>query len=134
MRKTMARAVTQKRSVDPDRQSRDHFPKGPKQIDVHVGAKIRERRKELGISQTALGNKVGVAFQQIQKYENGANRVGASRLAAIAKVLEVRVDHFFPDDTKQKSPSGENIPAQIAALTRRIKFLTRERDRLQQLL
>jgi transcriptional regulator with XRE-family HTH domain len=72
--------------------------RGPKSVDLHVGLQIRNRRKELGISQDNLGKEIGVSFQQIQKYENGSNRVGASRLAAIAKALRVQIGNFFPDD------------------------------------
>ena len=58
----------------------------PSPIDVHVGAQIRMRRKSLGMSQSALAGRLGITFQQVQKYEKGANRVGASRLQAIASV------------------------------------------------
>jgi transcriptional regulator with XRE-family HTH domain len=63
-------------------------------IDRHVGARIRMQRMVRGVSQTDLGNAVGVSFQQIQKYENGSNRVGASRLHQIADALEVTPDFF----------------------------------------
>ena len=69
------------------------MPRDP--VDVEVGVKIRTRRKLLGLSQTILADAVGVTFQQIQKYEKGTNRVGASRLLAIADVLDVPVSHFF---------------------------------------
>ena len=128
----MARALAQN-EVARRRPLRDRAPKGPKQVDIYVGLRIRDRRKELGFSQTTLGDKVGVAFQQIQKYEKGSNRVGASRLAAIAKALEVSVDYFFPDADKEVL-NTEDVAAQIANLTKRIRFLTKERDRLRQLL
>lgn len=64
-------------------------------IDVAVGLRLRLRRKECGMSQTALADKIGVSFQQVQKYENGNNRIGASRLAAIATCLNVPVSYFF---------------------------------------
>jgi transcriptional regulator with XRE-family HTH domain len=64
-------------------------------IDRHVGARIRMQRMVRGMSQTKLGNAVGVTFQQVQKYEKGVNRVGASRLQQIANVLKVRPDFFF---------------------------------------
>jgi transcriptional regulator with XRE-family HTH domain len=64
-------------------------------IDQHVGARIRMQRMVRGFSQTELGKAVGVTFQQVQKYENGANRVSASRLQQIANVLKVRPDFFF---------------------------------------
>ena len=64
-------------------------------IDVEVGKRIRLRRLLLGFSQAALGNRLGVTFQQIQKYEAGANRVSASRLAELAAILAVPVTYFF---------------------------------------
>ena len=69
-------------------------------IDQHVGARIRMLRMVRGVSQTDLGNAVGVSFQQIQKYENGTNRVGASRLHQIADALAVTPESFFEEETK----------------------------------
>jgi transcriptional regulator with XRE-family HTH domain len=69
--------------------------KEPRAADKHVGMRIRGRRMELNISQTALGDKLGLTFQQVQKYEKGANRVGSSRLVDIADVLKVPVGYFF---------------------------------------
>ncbi len=68
---------------------------GPDPIDRHVGTRIRGRRVGLRISQTKLGQSIGVTFQQIQKYESGTNRVGASNLFKIAKALSVEVAFFF---------------------------------------
>ena len=64
-------------------------------LDAMVGAKIRMLRVNRGISQTALAESIGVTFQQVQKYEQGADRVGASRLSQIASVLDVSVGEFF---------------------------------------
>ena len=69
----------------------------PSPIDVHVGSRIRLRRSLLGMSQEHLGDSLGVTFQQIQKYERGANRVGASRLFDISRVLDVPISFFFDD-------------------------------------
>ena len=66
-------------------------------IDVHVGARVRMRRTLLGMTQTSLGDALGVSFQQMQKYERGANRVSASRLFALSRVFDVPVEHFFDD-------------------------------------
>jgi transcriptional regulator with XRE-family HTH domain len=71
--------------------------KKPNPIDIHVGSRVRLRRNMLGMSQEKLGEALGITFQQIQKYEKGANRVGASRLQAIATVLNVPVSFFFED-------------------------------------
>ncbi|MGB0750185.1 MAG: helix-turn-helix domain-containing protein [Magnetospiraceae bacterium] len=67
---------------------------GPDPIDKYVGARIRNLRVMRRISQTALGESCGVTFQQIQKYENGANRIGSSNLYRIAKALEVDLNYF----------------------------------------
>ena len=71
--------------------------KKPNPIDIHVGSRIRLRRNMLGMSQEKLGENLGITFQQIQKYEKGTNRVGASRLQAIASILNVPVSFFFED-------------------------------------
>jgi len=71
--------------------------KKPNPIDIHVGGRIRLRRTMLGMSQERLGDSLGITFQQIQKYEKGTNRVGASRLQAISSVLSVPVSFFFED-------------------------------------
>lgn len=64
-------------------------------IDVHVGARMRQRRTLLGMSQTSLGQAVGLTFQQVQKYERGSNRMGSSRLYEFGKALGVPVSYFF---------------------------------------
>jgi len=64
-------------------------------IDIHVGNRLRVRRGILGISQEKLGKLLGITFQQVQKYEKGVNRIGASRLFEISKFLKVSVDYFF---------------------------------------
>ena len=69
----------------------------PSPIDVHVGAQIRMRRKSLGMSQSALAGRLGITFQQVQKYEKGMNRIGASRLQSIAEILDVPPSFFFED-------------------------------------
>ena len=66
-------------------------------VDVHVGARMRQRRVLLGMSQTTLGTTAGLTYQQIQKYERGANRIGSSRLYEFAEVLDVSVSYFFDD-------------------------------------
>jgi transcriptional regulator with XRE-family HTH domain len=70
--------------------------------DVELGRKIRLRRIEMEISQAGLGDKLGVSFQQVQKYEKGVNRVGATRLEQIANALQVPVGHFY-GATKQQN-------------------------------
>lgn len=68
--------------------------KKPNPIDIHVGSRIRLRRTMLGMSQEKLGESLGITFQQIQKYEKGTNRVGASRLQNISAILNVPVSFF----------------------------------------
>ncbi|CAO3372033.1 helix-turn-helix domain-containing protein [Azospirillum argentinense] len=69
----------------------------PNPIDVHVGSRVRLRRTLLGMSQEKLGEAIGLTFQQVQKYERGANRIGASRLFDLSRVLDVPVSFFFDD-------------------------------------
>ncbi len=69
--------------------------KSPNPIDKHVGARVRMRRIMVGMSQEKLGEALGITFQQIQKYEKGTNRIGASRLQAAARILAVPVNYFF---------------------------------------
>jgi transcriptional regulator with XRE-family HTH domain len=70
-------------------------PKEPQAVDRHVAARIRERRRELGIVQEALGEALGVTFQQVQKYEKGSNRISAGRLFELANLFEVEISYFF---------------------------------------
>lgn len=76
--------------------------KVPNPIDAYVGSRVRTRRLMLGMSQERLAEQIGVTFQQVQKYEKGTNRIGASRLQAIAGVLAVPVAFFFQQDNSQR--------------------------------
>jgi len=69
----------------------------PRPVDVHVGARLRCRRMLLGMSQEKIGEAVGLTFQQIQKYERGATRIGASRLYQLSNVLDISVSYFFEE-------------------------------------
>src|SRR3982074_632911 len=69
----------------------------PNPVDVHVGSRVRLRRTLLGMSQEKLGEAIGLTFQQVQKYERGAHRTGASRLHELSRVLDVPVGFFFDD-------------------------------------
>ncbi|EDP62204.1 Predicted transcriptional regulator [alpha proteobacterium BAL199] len=82
----------------------------PNPVDVHVGVRIRLRRTLLGMSQERLGDALGLTFQQVQKYERGANRVGASRLFDLARALQVPVGFFF-DDLADGTVEGKVPPA-----------------------
>lgn len=96
------------------RSSRGRTPTGqPNPIDVHVGNRIRLRRTLLGLSQEKMASLLGLTFQQVQKYERGMNRVGASRLWDISRVLEVPVGFFYEDmdqEVASQSPRMFSIP------------------------
>jgi transcriptional regulator with XRE-family HTH domain len=77
----------------------------PNPIDVQVGARLRLRRNMLGLSQEKLGEVIGLTFQQVQKYERGANRIGASRLHELSRVLDVPVSFFFDDTDPVRAPA-----------------------------
>jgi transcriptional regulator with XRE-family HTH domain len=80
------------------RRARKRLPAGvPNPVDVHVGNRLRLRRTLLGLSQEKLGEAVGLTFQQVQKYERGANRIGASRLYQLSLILGVPTAYFFDD-------------------------------------
>ena len=79
--------------------------KTPNPIDVHVGSRVRLRRMLVGMSQERLGEMLGLTFQQIQKYEKGANRIGASRLYQISQILGVPVQFFFEDMADTAGPT-----------------------------
>ncbi|GLQ20773.1 transcriptional regulator [Algimonas porphyrae] len=87
-----------------------HAPRSANPVDVHVGARVRLRRQVMKMSQEKLGDQLGVTFQQVQKYERGTNRVGASRLWRLSQVLEVPVSYFFEGMTDQIEAGefGEN--------------------------
>jgi len=88
---------------------------GPHPVDAHVGRAVRVRRRLRGLSQQALGERIGLTFQQIQKYESGANRISASALHAIAWALEVPVAAFFEDlpQTADGDDAGLSLTARM---------------------
>jgi len=94
--------------------------KAPNPIDKHVGARVRMRRMMLGMSQEKLGNSLGLTFQQVQKYEKGTNRIGASRLQQIAHILQVQVSFFFegaphvPAATRSEGMAEAPSPAYVS--------------------
>src|SRR5918997_5492636 len=77
----------------------------PNPIDIRVGARLRLRRNMLGLSQERLGEAIRLTFQQVQKYERGANRIGASRLYELSRVLDVSVSFFFDDTDPVRAPA-----------------------------
>jgi transcriptional regulator with XRE-family HTH domain len=94
----------------PEKESR------PSPIDSHVGARIRLRRTLMGMSQERLGEALGLTFQQVQKYERGVNRVGASRLFDLSRVLDVPISFFFDD---MPEPLAATYGTQSSSLTGR---------------
>ena len=90
----------------------------PHPVDIHVGARVRMRRKLLGMTQTGLGDALGLTFQQVQKYERGMNRIGSGRLYDLARVFDVSVEHFF-----------EDMPPEVAASS----LATKGRSRMKKL-
>ena len=83
-------------------------------VDQLVGTRIRERRRAVNMSQTELARKIGVTFQQVQKYENGVNRISAGRLSAIAQALGVPMTFFFGEaPPTEPSAAGEAIEAAL---------------------
>ena len=90
----------------------------PHPTDVHVGRRVREARVAKGMSQTDLGDKLGVSFQQVQKYEKGTNRIGASRLLQTATALNVPVEYFFDgvnDGSQDDSPVNAKLSRKAIA-------------------
>lgn len=97
--------------------------KKPNPIDIHVGSRIRLRRTMLGMSQEKLGDSLGITFQQIQKYEKGTNRVGASRLQNISSILNVPVAFFF-EDAPGDSSTGQAGLAESSSSNYVVDFLS----------
>ncbi|WP_420584591.1 helix-turn-helix domain-containing protein [Ruegeria sp.] len=84
-------------------------------VDVHVGKRVRHRRWLIGMTQQQLAQQVGIKFQQIQKYETGANRISASRLWDIAEALDVPVSFFFEglEESEKESTGKKSVPADL---------------------
>ena len=89
--------------------------KKPNPVDQHVGSRVRLRRMLLGMSQERLGESMGLTFQQVQKYEKGVNRIGASRLFQISKILDVPVQFFFEEAPHSTEPGAGHGEADLEA-------------------
>ncbi|MBB3544823.1 MULTISPECIES: helix-turn-helix domain-containing protein [unclassified Rhizobium] len=94
--------------------------KTPNAIDAYVGDRVRQRRKLLGLSQVSLSESLGITFQQLQKYEKGVNRIGASRLQRISEVLGVPIGFFFEEGNdrgmgQHLSPHADEVASFIAS-------------------
>lgn len=91
--------------------------KKPNPVDIHVGSRIRMRRVMLGMSQEKLGEGLGITFQQIQKYEKGTNRVGASRLQAISGILSVPPSFFFDGMDQPETSTAGGADAELGGIS-----------------
>jgi transcriptional regulator with XRE-family HTH domain len=115
--------------------------KTPNSIDRHVGSRLRMRRVLMGMSQEKLGDQLGVTFQQVQKYEKGMNRIGASRLQHASRALEVSIEFFFRDaphlepnlsDSQSEASGDSNFVAEFLSSNEGIELnqaFARIRDR-----
>jgi len=116
MRRTLdgiaAKALLQSRPRERTRGKSPMTKKEPDPIDRHVGSRVRMRRVLVGMSQEKLGDALNLTFQQVQKYEKGTNRIGASRLQQIAAVLTVPVSFFFDG-----APGQDTVPLETAEKT-----------------
>ena len=100
---------------------KERLPPGtPNPVDIHVGARLRLRRTLMGLSQEKLGDAVGLTFQQIQKYERGANRIGASRIYEFGGILDVPVSFFFDD-----------MPSELNTYEGRFEAGLRDKDKVK---
>jgi transcriptional regulator with XRE-family HTH domain len=114
----------------------DHEEKGsrrPNPVDIHVGGRVRFRRMLLGMSQEKLGERLGLTFQQVQKYEKGVNRIGASRLYDLSQVLQVPIQFFYeeaPGSLEQNSVDHGRGFAERGSESHIVEFLN-TRDGLE---
>lgn len=98
--------------------------KSVSQQDIEIGKLVRTRRLDLKMSQTDLGEALGVTFQQIQKYEKGANRIGAGRLMEVAKALNVSVAYFYPQPAKgQEEKEGQSLLTELLSARLNLRLL-----------
>src|SRR6185437_11167721 len=91
-------------------------PRGGDPRDAEIGLRVRTLRLQRGLSQTELGNLISVTFQQVQKYEKGANRISAGRLQRMAEVLGVPVSFFFATDEQTSAPGSRGVDLEFSFL------------------
>jgi transcriptional regulator with XRE-family HTH domain len=108
--------------------------KKPNPIDIHVGSRVRLRRNMLGMSQEKLGESLGITFQQIQKYEKGANRVAAGRLQRIAEVLHVPITFLYSGSERKPRAEEDSVEVglsflETAGAVRLVRAYSRIEDR-----
>lgn len=107
-----------------------HSSANPDPIDIHVGSRVRLRRTLLGISQEKLGEQLDITFQQVQKYERGANRISASKLWRLSEILDVPVGFFFDDMESSDMPVRQASELEEALSKRETLEMLREYLRL----
>ena len=99
--------------------------RSPNPVDVHVGDRVRRRRRALGVSQEQLADKLGLTFQQVQKYERGANRISCSKLYQIASALQAHISYFFEGLPNPVQPTG--LAEEAAAFVHDLPLTPEER-------
>jgi len=120
-------------SESSSRSTRGRMPSGkPNPVDVHVGSRVRLRRTLLGLSQERLGEAIGLTFQQVQKYERGANRIGASRLWDLSRVLDCPVSYFFEEmEDEVQAASPRNLTERTSELEQKYADPMTKRETLE---
>ena len=113
--------MSRENALDDDNDSDERGSRRANPVDVHVGSRVRLRRMLLGMSQEKLGEHLGLTFQQIQKYEKGINRIGASRLFDLSKVLQVPVQFFYEELPVSAGDGAESFAEQPESYT--VEFL-----------
>lgn len=103
----------------------------PHPTDIYVGSRVREARAARGMSQEQLGRQLGISFQQIQKYEKGTNRIGASRLWDIGKALGVPVSYFFEGVEDGMETPDSQLPRRTIHLAKQLDSIPDEQVRAQ---
>jgi transcriptional regulator with XRE-family HTH domain len=115
----------------PRRRGRASYRQDLKAIDRAVGGRVRQRRIMMGLSQTALADSVGLTFQQVQKYESGANRISASRLYEFGDVLNVPISYFFDGLSEDEGDQAPVAMPQPDALLQDFRNLVNKRETLE---
>jgi len=100
--------------------SMKHDQRSTTEFDRLIGQRLRKLRLAKGLTQDGLGKRIGISFQQIQKYENGSNRISASRLNEIAASLDVPVTYFFSQDEMPAAPSTNDVADQVIRVAREL--------------
>jgi len=113
----MAEAATEQTTMTARRAESVPNQRSANSVDSHVGSRVRLRRLELGMSQEKLAEQLGITFQQVQKYERGTNRIGASRLHQIARVLQTPITYFFDGASETVLPTAQEASPLAQALS-----------------